>query len=117
MPLILPKGRRSVKQRLLRDWRRCQQAGPRLRYLSAVNLLNGRGAAQTADVLGVHNTTVYRVARRFRERGEWGLLDGRENNGAAKPVPGSVDKTAPSEPGGNPVDFGPAPCSLPSGLR
>jgi transposase len=84
MPLILPKVRRSVKERLLRNLRRCRQAALGLRYLIVVNLLNGRGAYQTADVLGVHNTTVYRVARRFRERGEWGLLDGREDNGAAK---------------------------------
>jgi transposase len=34
--------------------------------------------------VGVHNTTVYRVARRFRERGEWGLCDAREDNGQSK---------------------------------
>ena len=84
MPTIVPKVRHSVKQRLLRNLRRCRQAGLRLRYLIVVNLLGGRGAYQTAEALGVHNTTVYRVARRFRERGEWGLLDGREDNGAAK---------------------------------
>jgi hypothetical protein len=41
--------------------------------LIIVNLLNGRSAYQTADVLGIHNTTVYRVGKRFREQGEWGL--------------------------------------------
>ena len=55
-----------------------------MRYLIIINLLNGRGAYQTAEVLKVHNTTVYQVARRFRERGEWGLLDGREDNGVCK---------------------------------
>jgi transposase len=64
--------------------RRCRQAGLRVRYLIVVNLLSSRGAYRVAELLGVHNTTVYRVARRFRERGEWGLLDGREDNGAAK---------------------------------
>jgi transposase len=74
MPAILPKVRLAVKQRLLRNLRRCRQAGPRLRYLIVLNLLGGRGAYQTAEALGVHNTTVYRVARRFRAHGEWGLL-------------------------------------------
>jgi transposase len=84
MSAIVPKIRLSVKERLLRNMRRCRHAGQRLRYLIIVNLVSGRGAYRTADVLGVHNTTVYRVAQRFREQGEWGLLDGREDNGAAK---------------------------------
>jgi transposase len=84
MTVILPKLRFSVKERLRQHLRQCRDAGVRLRYLIVVNLVNGRGAYQTAAVLGVHNTTVYRVARRFREHGEWGLLDGREDNGTAK---------------------------------
>jgi transposase len=48
------------------------------------NLLNDRSAYQTAEVLGVHNTTVYRVARRFRAAGEWSLWDAREDNGETK---------------------------------
>src|SRR5262249_48700263 len=84
MPPIVPKVRHSVKERLLRNLRRCREAGLRLRYLIVINLLGGRGAYRTAEALGVHNTTVYRVAQRFREQGEWGLLDGREDNGAAK---------------------------------
>jgi transposase len=84
MPAILLKVRFAVKERLLRNLRRCRQAGLRLRYLIISNLLNGRGGYQTAAVLGVHNSTVYRVAQRFREQGEWGLLDGREDNGSAK---------------------------------
>ena len=32
----------------------------------------------------MHNTTVYRVAKRFRSRGEWGLWDAREDNGKTK---------------------------------
>jgi transposase len=55
-----------------------------VRYLVIINLLNGRKPYATADVLGVHNTTVYRVAKRFRERGEWGLFDGREDCGTGK---------------------------------
>jgi transposase len=35
-------------------------------------------------VLKVHNTTVYRVVKRFQERGEGSLWDGREDNGVEK---------------------------------
>ncbi len=84
MTPIVPEVRFAVKQRLLRNLRRCREAGLRLRYLIVINLLGGRGAYPTAAALGVHNTTVYRVAKRFREGGEWGLLDGREDNGTTK---------------------------------
>jgi transposase len=84
MSLIVPKVRYSVKQRLLKHLRQCRNAGLRVRYLIIINLLNGRGAYETADVLGVHNTTVYRVTKRFCLHGEWGLLDGREDNGTGK---------------------------------
>ncbi len=84
MGCIFPRLRFSVKQRLLKQLRQCRQAGPRLRYLIIINLDNGRSARQTAAVLGVHVTTIYRVAQRYRDQGEWGLLDGREDNGTAK---------------------------------
>lgn len=81
---IVSRVRYGVKQKLLRHLRQCRDARTKLRYLIIINLLNGRGAYQTAEVLGVHNTTVYQVAKRFRQRGEWGLLDGREENGVSK---------------------------------
>jgi transposase len=81
---IVPKVRYSVKEKLLKHLRQCGEARLRMRYLIIINLLNGRGAYATAEVLRVHNTTVYRVAKRFREHGEWGLLDGREDNGTCK---------------------------------
>ena len=84
MSSIVPPVRFSVKQKLLRHLRQCRDGRTKLRYLIIINLLNGRGAYQTAEVLGVHNTTVYQVAKRFREGGEWGLLDGREDNGTRK---------------------------------
>src|SRR5437868_3750461 len=73
-----------VKDRLLKHRRACKQAGTRLRYLVVVNLVNGRPASQTGQVLHIHRTPVYQIARRFRARGEWGLLDGREDNGTTK---------------------------------
>jgi transposase len=74
----------SVKEKLCKQLRRCRLAAVRIRYLIVINLLSGRSAYQTAGVLGVHNTTVYRVARRFRDHGAWGLWDAREDNGQAK---------------------------------
>jgi transposase len=84
MSAILVAVRFSVKEKLCKHLRRCRDAGVRVRYLIIINLLNGLSAYQAADVLGVHNTTVYRVARRFRERGEWALWDAREDNGETK---------------------------------
>jgi putative transposase len=84
MSSILTGVRFSVKEKLCRQLRRCRNAGVRVRYLMVINLLNGRSAYRTAEVLGVHNTTVYRVARRFQQRGEWGLWDAREDNGGTK---------------------------------
>jgi transposase len=84
MPSILPGVRFSVKEKLCKQLRRCRLAAVRVRYLIVINLLSNRSAYQTAEVLGVHNTTVYRVARRFREHGEWGLWDAREDNGPTK---------------------------------
>lgn len=84
MPAIVLKVRYAVKERLLKNLRRCRSAGTRLRYLMIVNVLNGRSARTTAEVLKVHNTTVYRVVRRFGAYGEAGLADGRADNGADK---------------------------------
>ena len=84
MPSILPRVRFSVKEKLCQQLRHCRLAAVRIRYLMVINLLNGRSAYQTAEVLGVHNTTVYRVAGRFRDHGVWGLWDAREDNGPSK---------------------------------
>ena len=84
MSSILGRVRFSVKQELSRHLQQCRVGAVRIRYLIVTNLLNGRSAYQTAEVLGVHNTTVYRVAGRFREHGEWGLWDAREDNGDTK---------------------------------
>lgn len=84
MPLILPKPGFFVKQRFEKRFQQCQQAGVRVRYLIIINVWNGRGARDIEAVLQVHNTTVYRVVDRFRERGEAALWDGREDNGEEK---------------------------------
>jgi transposase len=84
MAAIVPPLKWSVKEKLKKRFRQCRSAGVRIRYLIIFNLLHGRGAYEIADRLHVHNTTVYRVARRFRERGEVSLWDRREDNGEPK---------------------------------
>lgn len=84
MTPILPAYPPTVKERLLKHLRRCRDARLHRHYLIIINLLNGRGAYETAAILGIHNTTVYRVAKRFNQQGEVGLLDAREDNGDAK---------------------------------
>jgi transposase len=84
MQRMVPRPRLAVKQRLLRHLRQCRNAGLRTRYLVILNLWSGRAPHEAADVLHVHRATVYRVAQRFREQGEVGLLDRREDNGTVK---------------------------------
>ena len=84
MPLILPKPSFFVKERLVKRFRKCRQALVRVRYLIILNVWSQRSAREIERVLKVHNTTVYRVVRRFREHGEASLWDGREDNGVEK---------------------------------
>jgi transposase len=81
---IVPQLRRSDKERLRKQLGRCVTARQRIRYLIIVNLLNGRSAADTAFAVGVGRSTVYDVAKRFRQHGEVGLVDRREENGQRK---------------------------------
>lgn len=63
--------------------RKCRDAGLKTRYLVSVNLFR-RSVTQTAAALQIARSTVYRVAQRFRQFGEGGLLDRREDNGESK---------------------------------
>lgn len=76
--------RLSVKERIGKNLSKCRDAEVRLRYLIIVNLMNRRSARTTAEVLKIHNTTVYRVLKRFQLYGEAGLMDGRSDNGEDK---------------------------------
>jgi transposase len=84
MCTIVPKVSWSVKKKMSKRYRKCSSAAIRVRYLIIFNLWNGRSARTIETVLHVHNTTVYRVAKRFRELGEASLWDGREDNGTEK---------------------------------
>lgn len=81
---ILPRKTYGIKDRFLRNMRRCRDGRLRVRYLIICNLLHGRSASETTAAVGVDRRTVYRVAERFREMGEAGLLDRREDNGQTK---------------------------------
>jgi transposase len=81
---IVPYVRYSDKERLCKQMRQCQCSTTKTRYLVIMNLLGGRAPADTARALGVHVSTVYRTAARFREHGEFGLVDRREENGQEK---------------------------------
>jgi len=63
-----------------------QSKDPKLarRYLMILNLDEGRSVADTACALGVSESTVRRLRRRFLEHGEAGLVDRREDNGDTK---------------------------------
>jgi transposase len=84
MPDIVPQVRWSVKEKMRKRFQKCRIASVRIRYLIVFNLWSGRSARQIETILQVHNTTVYRVAQRFRERGEASLWDGRQDNGTPK---------------------------------
>jgi transposase len=84
MTFILPRPGFFVKERFRKRFQKCRQALVRVRYLIIINVWNGRSAREIERVLKVHNTTIYRVVRKFRERGEATLWDGREDNGREK---------------------------------
>src|SRR5476651_2351742 len=65
-------------------FQKCRIASVRLRYLMVFNLWKGRSPREIEPILDVHNTTVYRVAKRFCQLGEASLWDGREANGVNK---------------------------------
>lgn len=84
MEAIVPKLRRCDKRRLTRRANGTHDRKLAVRYLIVLNLSEGRPASDTAHALGVSRSTVYRVAKRFREFGETGLIDRREENGEDK---------------------------------
>jgi transposase len=81
---IVPHLARRDKRRLQKRVRRCRDTALSIRYLIVLNLAEGRSPTETAKTLQVSRTTVYSVARRFREAGEAGLVDRREENGQTK---------------------------------
>jgi len=81
---IIPTLPHGVKRRLRREAKRATDADLRTRYLIVLDLAAGRSPTDTARALAVARSTVYRVAQRYGEQGEMGLLDRREDNGEVK---------------------------------
>ncbi len=81
---IIPQLSRRDKKRLLQEARNCREAALKTRYLIILNLADGLGPTEIARRLKVDRSTIYRAAVRFREAGEAGLIDRREENGNRK---------------------------------
>lgn len=81
---IIPTLSAEAKELLRQHWRSCQDAKLKTRYLIVLNLLEGHGPTEIQRLCGVSRSTVYRIAKRFRECGEAGLVDRREENGPRK---------------------------------
>jgi len=75
---------RRRKRRLRKIAQKCKDAQLKMRYLIVLNLADGQPPTEVARTLQVARSTVYEVARRFREHGEAGLVDRREEDGEQK---------------------------------
>ncbi len=102
---IVPKLSQRHKQRLLNVARKCREATLKTRYLIILNLDDGISPTQTARRLKVARSTIYRVAARFCEAGEAGLVDRREENGDRK-LDESVLQTLHQIVEASPQDYG-----------
>lgn len=99
---------RLTKRRKRKFRGRARKAGdPKLtaRYLIVVNLAEGRSMSDTAQALGMSRDTVRRVAQRFLEQGEAGLVDRREDNGNPK-VDADFLQGLREVVAGQPTDYG-----------
>ena len=70
--------------KFLNRLRGIRDARLRQRYLIVWQTAQGAGPTAVARRLGCGRSTVYRVLKRFREEGEAGLVDRREDNGEVK---------------------------------
>lgn len=75
---------RSCNRRFRQKARQANDPKLAKRYLIILNLDEGRSVADTARAFGMSESTVRRVRGRFLQRGEAGLVDGREDNGDTK---------------------------------
>lgn len=81
---IIPELGQRAKQRLIEQMRGCRNAKLKIRCLIIINLSEGISVTETSRRLKTARSTVYRVAARFREAGQAGLIDRREENGERK---------------------------------
>jgi putative transposase len=102
---IVPRLRWADKQKFLQYLRHCRDGPMKQRYLIIHNLLRSRPASEVAAAVGVARSTVYRVARRFCDLGEAGLLDQREDNGQTKLDEAYLQRLYDTVKG-SPLDYG-----------
>jgi len=79
--VVLPT---RVKMRLRRLRRATDDAGLAMRCQIILHAGKGRTAPRIAEMVGCHSSWAWRVIRRFRQDGEAGLYDRREDNGQQK---------------------------------
>jgi len=81
---IIPSLSSGAKERLRQQLHSCEDAKLKTRYLIIVNLADGHSPTEIGRLCRVSRATVYRVAERFTQAGEAGLVDRREENGERK---------------------------------
>lgn len=81
---IVPEASFSEKERIRKQIRKCKEGNLRIRYLILSNLWAGRSIPDIIIALQTSKSTVYKVAARYRESGEAGLVDQRKFNGKRK---------------------------------
>lgn len=81
---IVVKLGRPARRRLERWAKSCRDADLRARILIVLKFAEGFGSSTIAEQLHVAPATAVRVAHRFLQQGEDGLLDGRRDNGVPK---------------------------------
>jgi transposase len=72
---------RPQRRRLLRTARKSKDANLRIRYMIVLHTAAGKSQSQIATMLGTSVSTVKRTRNRWRDRGETGLIDRREDGG------------------------------------
>jgi transposase len=75
---------RPERRRLLRAASKTRDAALRTRYMIVIHTAAGKTQKQIAAGLGTSVATVKRTRARWRDSGEAGLMDRREDNGVAK---------------------------------
>jgi transposase len=75
---------RPRRRRLLRAARKTKDAALRTRHMIVIHSAAGKSQKQIAAMLGCSVSTVKRTRARWRQHGETGLIDRREDNGPPK---------------------------------
>ena len=75
---------RAQRKKFIQIAKTTHAAAERTRYLIVLKYDEGKGARAIAAELHCSHSTPHRVARRFEQLGEAGLVDGRCDNGTVK---------------------------------